>query len=141
MANAITTESVERKPKYSKILNNLLSIQGIDQNIFTGLNGTTDFDLITKFGEDIALRSIMQESFAIKLVEKDLDSLLEIVKKANNGEEVLKAYDFYKMKLFKKKKELLINAETFNKTKDELVNDLMEKIQKSSTRWNQFREK
>ena len=44
MSNAISSESIKRKPKYSKILNNLLAIRGRDQNIFTRVNGTTDFD-------------------------------------------------------------------------------------------------
>lgn len=137
----INKDSIKREKKYDKLLNNLLDIKVVDQCLFTKINGVDSFDITSKFGKKLSKVILSQKKFTSALNEIDLEKLLEIVKNSNNNLEIIAAYDKYKEKIFNTKKILLENPETFLKTKEELTEKLTEKIQKSNTRWTQFRRK
>lgn len=137
----INIESVKKDKKYTRLLNNLLQIQGQESALFTKVNSADSFDIATKFGMKFSEKIILQKDFTLNLNEKDLEKLLEIVEKSDSFIEIIQSYEMYKERLYNTKKILLENPNTFIETKKELVESLHEKIQKAKNRWLQFRRK
>ena len=138
---AFNKESKKGEAKYSKLLNNLLDIRGRDQTIFTRVNNTDSFDLTSKFGISVSNKIINQDTFSQKLKEQDLESLFSITKSSDDANEIISAYDDANERLFNTKKILLRDKDHFKEVKKELLEKLKLKIQKTKTRWNQFRRK
>ncbi len=130
--------SNNRDKRYNRLLNNLLDISGRDQAIFTRVNGTSSFDVTTKFGPSFTKKMIEQKTFKLNLEERDLEDLLQEIQLAVDGQEIIDLHNRYKERLFNTKQELLLKNDTFESTKEEIVEKLKVKIQKTKTRWLQF---
>ncbi|MCP4336847.1 MAG: hypothetical protein GY679_03295 [Mycoplasma sp.] len=138
---SLSTTSVKTERKYSKLLNNLLNIRSRDQTIFSRVNNIDSFDISSKFGDNHSEKIISQNNFTLNLKEKDLEELLQIIKFSDDPKEIIEAYKNKKERLFQTKILLLEDPKEFNSTKKELIYKLQEKIQKTNTRWKQFRRK
>lgn len=138
---SIHSESQKKDKKYSRLLKNLLDIKGRDKSIFTKVDNITAFDVKSKFGQKNLEKMLNQQSFTIRIVEKDLDNLLETIKKDVTAEEIIASYEKAKERLFPTQKLLLKTPNQFQEVKTKLIEKLEEKIQKKSTRWKQFKRK
>ena len=136
-----TLNTTKSDSRYSKLLNNLLDIKGIDQTIFTKVNNTDSFDMTTKFGENVSDKIIYRNIFTISLQEQDLEVLLSDIKESDDPEEIINFFEEAKERLFVTNKLLLRLPDKFIETKNKLIEKLDLKIQKSQTRWKQFKRK
>lgn len=138
----ISSKTIKTEKKYTKLLNNLLGVKGQrDQTIFTKVNNIDCFDISSKFSEKISEKILTQKQFVVQLVETDLTKLINLIKKTDNPNLIIKAFLDYKQKIFNTKKNLLMDETTFEDTKQKLLDELEEKKQKEKIRWKQYRRK
>ena len=128
----------KKQGKYKNILNNLLDIGGIDQAIYSHINGSKSFDIFSKFGGEINRKVLQGKFFEVRMEEKDLIQLSIMLKKARTADEIYWLFDRFSERLFKTKMALLRQRKYFEQTKKELIIKIENKIKKQRTRWLQY---
>lgn len=138
---AMHFEPATKYQKYQKLLNNLLNIYPRDSALFTHLNKTTNFDLLSQMGEANAKKLLESKDFKISLRELTCEELYKITKKATNADTIIEAFKAKNYRLTKTKKMALTKSNQFIATKNEILDELNNKIIQSKNKWMAYRRK
>ncbi|MCK5945646.1 MAG: DUF4011 domain-containing protein, partial [Mycoplasmataceae bacterium] len=128
----------KKQGKYKNILNNLLDIGGVDQAIYTYVNGSKSFDVFSKFGGEVNRTILRNKDFEIRMDEKDLIQLSLMLKRSTTADEIISLYQRFNERLFKTKIALLKQPKHFDATRAELIARLEKKVHSKRTRWLQY---
>lgn len=136
----LSSNTLEDEKKYNKLINNLLNINhSYDQAIFTRVNNVTSFDISNKFGANVAQKILEKHDLTLNLNETDLENLFKKVIKAQNGHDIIQAFDDSEELLSQNRRKLLETEKNISSVKAQIIDQLEYKIQKTRARWLTFR--